>query len=174
MEMIAIGIGSNLGDRISYLREAKCQLANILQGMRCSSIYESPALLLPDSPKAWDQPFLNAVLVGQSDREPLALLRVLKEIESTLGRQKGERWAPRKIDLDLLFVGDRVMQTDDLTLPHKGIISRAFVVWPLLELLPNMVWPKDGSRTAGQTVKTIANHVKIQEHEDCKRTDIEL
>lgn len=79
--------------------------------------------------------FLNAVLKIKTNLTPLALLKHLKNIEEELGRKKTVRWGPRIIDLDILFYGDKIIDTKALKIPHPRMLERAFVLRPLLELI---------------------------------------
>ncbi len=94
-----------------------------------------------------DQPdFLNAAVEIETSLEPEPLLQLVKEVESQLGRDFGQvRHGPRVIDVDLLLLGDLVVETDRLTLPHRDVLTRRFVLVPLLELDPDLALP-DGRR----------------------------
>lgn len=131
MTLVAIALGSNLGDRESNLQAAVRLLAERgIQPIRTSSTWET-------APIPADQPaFLNAAVAAETDAEPLAVLRVLKDIEAAMGRRSERRWGPRPIDLDLLVHGGATVDTPELTVPHPRIAERAFVLAPLAE-----VWP---------------------------------
>jgi 2-amino-4-hydroxy-6-hydroxymethyldihydropteridine diphosphokinase len=104
---------------------------------RCSSVYETEPV-----GEVVDQPdFLNAVVRIATALEPLELLDVCKQIERELGRLPGPRHGPRPIDVDVLLVGDAVMDAPRLRLPHPEISSRRFVLVPLLELEPGLQVP---------------------------------
>ena len=83
--------------------------------------------------------FVNACAIGQTSLTPHEVLRAVKEIEVQLGRTPGERWGPRVIDIDLLFLGDEQVETYALTVPHKEMLNRAFVVIPLAEIAGDVV-----------------------------------
>lgn len=134
---VAIGLGSNLGDRAQNLAEATARLAEgAVRNLRTSSIVESPPLGPP-------QPhYLNQVLVAVTSLAPLALLRVTQEIERSLGRSSGGvRWGPRPIDLDILAMEGLSLATDELILPHPACTERRFVLVPWCELEPDFVLP---------------------------------
>jgi len=136
-----IAFGSNLGDRLLMLRQARaCLVASPLLAppFLASGVYlTSPVDCPPGS-----EPFLNAVLEAELTGEPLALLRDLRGLEAALGRPgKSKRNAPRCIDLDLLYVGEIEMETEELVLPHPGISTRGFVLEPLAEIRPGLVLP---------------------------------
>ncbi len=101
-----------------------------------SSVYETEPVYYKEQPL-----YLNAVLSAVTELEPSDLLRFVKGIESDLGRQPSFRNAPRLIDIDILFYGDRVVQTAELTIPHPRIAERAFVLVPLAEIAPGLVHP---------------------------------
>jgi 2-amino-4-hydroxy-6-hydroxymethyldihydropteridine diphosphokinase len=102
-----------------------------------SSVYETQPMYRED--QGW---FLNCVVVVETDLEPVVLLARLAEIEEAMGRdRKGGRNAPRTIDLDILFYGDRVVSGPTLTVPHPRIAERAFVLVPLAEVRPRLVHP---------------------------------
>jgi 2-amino-4-hydroxy-6-hydroxymethyldihydropteridine diphosphokinase len=140
-----LGLGSNIGDREGHLRAAVELLRE--QGVEVeaiSSTYETEPV-----GEVLDQPdFLNAAIRIRTDLEPEALLDVCKAIEIEQGRMfGGPRHGPRPLDVDLLLLGDIEMETDRLTLPHREVTTRRFVLAPLLELDPNLTLP-DGTRLA--------------------------
>jgi 2-amino-4-hydroxy-6-hydroxymethyldihydropteridine diphosphokinase len=136
-----IAFGSNLGDRLQLLRQARtCLLASRLLAppVLTSSVYlTSPVDCPPDS-----GPFLNAVLEAELTGEPAALLGDLRLCEQGLGRlARSGRNAPRAIDLDLLYAGDCQIHTEGLILPHPRISQRRFVLAPLAEIRPDLILP---------------------------------
>jgi 2-amino-4-hydroxy-6-hydroxymethyldihydropteridine diphosphokinase len=142
-----LGLGSNVGDRESHLRRAIEELrARGVAVDALSSLYETEPV-----GEILDQPdFLNAAVRVTTALDPEGLLDVCKAIEAERGRDlEGPRHGPRPIDIDLLLLGDIEMSTDRLTLPHREVTSRRFVLEPLLELDPDLRLP-DGTelRTA--------------------------
>ncbi len=134
---VAIGLGSNRGDRLHFLTQAFDRLrADLLDEAVCSSVYETPA---------WGgiatQAFYNAVAVGICDWKPPAILNLLKDIEKDLGRREGPRYGDREIDLDLLVHGTGRWEADGLTVPHPGLPERQFVLAPLAEVWPDWTHP---------------------------------
>jgi 2-amino-4-hydroxy-6-hydroxymethyldihydropteridine diphosphokinase len=111
---------------------------------RCSSVYETEPV--GDMPEQRD--FLNAVVQIRTDLEPLDLLSACKRIEHDLGRRPGPRHGPRSIDIDVLLVGDAVLDTDRLRLPHPEVTARRFALVPLLELEPGLELPGGGPLAA--------------------------
>ncbi|MCS7167306.1 MAG: 2-amino-4-hydroxy-6-hydroxymethyldihydropteridine diphosphokinase [Gemmatales bacterium] len=140
MSVIAyIALGSNLGDRQAHLDAALTQLRQTpgLRVLAVSRYWETdPVGGPPGQPR-----YLNAVCAVETDLSPQELHRELLRIESSQGRQRGERNAPRTLDLDLLLYGDEILQTAELTVPHPRLHQRAFVLGPLAELAPTLVHP---------------------------------
>jgi 2-amino-4-hydroxy-6-hydroxymethyldihydropteridine diphosphokinase len=134
---IYLGLGSNLGDRMGNLKSAVEKLSKKVTINKISSVYETEPLYNTEQPM-----FLNAVIKGVTSLAPPELLSLVKGIESALGRQTGFRNGPRIIDIDILFYGDRIIQTEELTVPHPRITERAFVLVPLAEIAPKLVHPQ--------------------------------
>jgi 2-amino-4-hydroxy-6-hydroxymethyldihydropteridine diphosphokinase len=153
---VAIGLGSNLGDRMAYIRQAIERLAqDCLEEIQVSSIYQSEPWGLKEQP-----PFLNAVAVGISEWKPAALVNYLKTTEVELGRKKTIHLGPREIDLDLLLCGDEVLADPASTVPHRGIIERDFVLIPLCEVWPDAVHP-----LSKKTIRELLNEFQSKEPE---------
>ncbi|MDQ3721327.1 MAG: 2-amino-4-hydroxy-6-hydroxymethyldihydropteridine diphosphokinase [Actinomycetota bacterium] len=127
-----LGLGSNEGDRLANLRAARECLAERLEVVGASSIYETA----PQG-EVHDQPdFLNAVLAIETELGPLELLDLCKEVERGLGRTPGAtRHGPRPIDVDVLLLEKTTLQTERMTLPHPELGARRFVLEPLLEVM---------------------------------------
>ncbi len=135
---VFLGIGTNLGDRERNLQEAHAALSQRLEILKESSIYQTAPWGYLDQPA-----FLNQVIKAGTDLSSLNLLDFLKQIEKQLGRQANFRYGPRLIDLDLLFYGNRIIQTPRLQVPHPRIVERAFVLVPLAEIAPDFVHPQN-------------------------------
>jgi len=133
---IYLALGSNLGDRMGNLASAVERLSEKITIKKVSSVYETEPVYYKEQPL-----YLNAVLSAITELEPSDLLLFVKSIESDLGRQPSFRNAPRLIDIDILFYGDRVVQTAELTIPHPSVEERAFVLVPLAEIAPELVHP---------------------------------
>jgi 2-amino-4-hydroxy-6-hydroxymethyldihydropteridine diphosphokinase len=146
----ALGLGANVGDALETLTAAVYALDDI-DGVAVedvSGVYRTPPWPSPPDPRAVPQDdYLNLVVVGVTSLEPLALLEETMLIEAAFGRDRSRevRWGPRPLDIDLLLVGETVLDTERLTLPHPRITERAFVLIPLLEVLPGASLP-DGTR----------------------------
>jgi 2-amino-4-hydroxy-6-hydroxymethyldihydropteridine diphosphokinase len=140
-----LGLGSNVGDRVSHLQAAITGLREHgVEVEAASSTYETEPV-----GEVLDQPdFLNAAVRIRTVLEPEELLDLCKAIEVEQGRMLGgQRHGPRPLDVDLLLLGDIELSTERLTLPHPQVTSRRFVLAPLLELDPGLALP-DGTRLA--------------------------
>jgi len=133
-----ICIGSNLGDRLGYIREAirRIEQSKEIKISKTSSVYETQPTEYKDQP--W---FLNIVLELETMLKPLNLLELLLHIESQIGRKKTRRYGPRNIDLDILLYDDLLVSSDKLTLPHPRMHERRFVLVPLAEIAPQVIHP---------------------------------
>jgi 2-amino-4-hydroxy-6-hydroxymethyldihydropteridine diphosphokinase len=135
-----LGLGANLGDRLVTLQRAIDLLAAEpgIDVQRTSRIWETDPVGGPEQPH-----FLNVVAEIETTLEPLDLLEAVNRVEASLGRTRDIRWGPRTIDIDILLMDGLTMHDDRLTIPHSRMTERAFVVMPLLELLPNPILPND-------------------------------
>ena len=140
-ETVAIGLGANLGDARATLAWAVQQLAAHpdVQLQRVSSLYRTRPV------EAEGPDYLNAVALLTTSLDPLALLGLLQNPEQQAGRARPYRHAARTLDLDLLLFGQRVLNTDHLTLPHPRLHQRRFVLEPLAEIAPDLQVPSKGS-----------------------------
>ena len=130
MNIIYIQLGSNMGNRKSYIEKSMQQIEQEIGNIICSSkIYES-------SP--WgvsiQNHFLNSVIKIESELSSSILLKKLQEIENNLGRVRKEKWGERSIDLDILFYNSEIINTENLKVPHPYIQDRKFVLVPLSEI----------------------------------------
>jgi 2-amino-4-hydroxy-6-hydroxymethyldihydropteridine diphosphokinase len=136
MATVYLGLGSNLGDRKQNLSQALGLLSTHVMIEKASSVYETEPVGYKDQPL-----FLNAVCRISTELNPKQLLRLAKKIEAKLGRKPGFPNAPRLIDIDILFYGDEVFSSPELTVPHRRLAERAFVLVPLAEIAPNLIHP---------------------------------
>lgn len=128
-----IALGSNLEDPVQQVRQAIQELRQLpsSQFVTASSLYRSAPMGPSDQPD-----YINAVVAVDTELSPHALLDALQMIEQTHGRQRGpERWGPRTLDLDVLLYGEQYIDDERLTVPHRGIAERAFVLYPLQEIV---------------------------------------
>jgi 2-amino-4-hydroxy-6-hydroxymethyldihydropteridine diphosphokinase len=136
-----VALGSNLGERLANLRNARKEIAAMngtLPPLRCSAIYETEPV---DCEKGAAK-FYNAVMEFGYAGQPVELRRELAAIERILGRPAAhERNVSRPIDLDLLYCGEMIVETAELRLPHPRIVDREFVLRPLADIRPDLVLP---------------------------------
>lgn len=138
---VFLGLGSNLGNRAFYLREAISALEGAAIEIKAKSrIYETEPWGGIDQPLFWNQ-----VVEIETALEPLELLHVCQEIELRLGRERKVHWGSRTIDIDLLIYDNRVSETAELRLPHPYLEERAFVLAPLREIAPKLILPSGRS-----------------------------
>lgn len=148
-QIAAIALGSNLdssaGDRAANLNLAIEQLRSLGDVMSVSSFFNTAPVGYLDQPR-----FLNAAVLLETELEPLELLNKLLSIEREMGRDRSKTVAkgPRVLDLDLILLGDLVMQTEALTLPHPAMRDRQFVLEPLAKIAPSMIDPVTGKTIA--------------------------
>ncbi len=138
MNPIFVGLGSNRGDRLAFLRSAVRELGRLNNTalVHYSSVYETEPVGKKD--QAY---FLNAVVEMSSDFSVTDLQSECRKIETALGRTKTERWGPREIDLDLLYYGSELHVSEDLVVPHPERTNRRFVLVGLHELAPDFLDP---------------------------------
>jgi 2-amino-4-hydroxy-6-hydroxymethyldihydropteridine diphosphokinase len=127
-----LGLGSNMGDRRRYLREAVESFSGVVA---VSQVYETEPVGGPGG----QPPYLNCVVELSTTLTPRQLLGICHRLESAAGRVRGERWGPRTLDVDVLLVGDLTVNEPDLVIPHQRMWERRFVLVPLAELAPELV-----------------------------------
>jgi len=140
-----LGLGANLGDRRATLRAAVAALGDVVA---VSPVYETDPVGGPPGQPA----YLNLVVELDTDRSPRELLEEARRLEATAGRVREERWGPRTLDVDVLLVGDLVVDEPDLVVPHPRMAERAFVLVPLADLAPELVPERREARDA-ETVR---------------------
>lgn len=133
-----LSIGSNVGDRSEYIKEAIRLLheEKEVKVLQTSSLYETAPIGYIDQPQ-----FLNAVILVNTGLSAVELLNVCQEIEWKLGRKREIRWGPRTLDLDILLYNHENIETERLSVPHPRMVGRAFVLVPLLEINPTIMLP---------------------------------
>jgi 2-amino-4-hydroxy-6-hydroxymethyldihydropteridine diphosphokinase len=151
-----VGLGSNLGDRAAYLLLGLSALSRLPKThlLRLSPVYETDPVGPPQPP------YLNMVAELETELSPKGLLAEMLRIEKALGRERRERWGPRTLDLDLLLYGDLVLEEEGLSVPHPRLHERAFVLVPLLDLLPEGRHPLLGQSFAELLASLDASSVR--------------
>jgi 2-amino-4-hydroxy-6-hydroxymethyldihydropteridine diphosphokinase len=139
MAVTYLGLGSNLDDPRTNLGRALSHLRVLGEVDGVSRVYRSEPVGLRDQPE-----FLNVVVRLRTELAPDALLDAVKDIERSMGRAPSVRFGPRRIDIDLLFYDDLVLESSRLTVPHPRMMDRAFVLRPLAELDPSLRDPRSG------------------------------
>lgn len=137
-----LGLGGNLGDPLDCLRRARRAIGEIagVREIAFSSLYRSAPMGPVDQPE-----FVNAVMAVATSLAPLDLLAQLHAVEVAFGRVRlGERWGPRTLDLDILLYGREILNDERLVVPHPGLAEREFVLYPLLEIAPDLKIPGRG------------------------------
>lgn len=126
-----LGLGSNLGDRQAHLDAAVERIPDVV---RVSSYWETAPVGGPEQ-----GPFLNCVVQLATDRTARQLLSVCREREEYAERLRQERWGPRSLDVDVLWIDNEIVDQHDLVVPHPRMFDRAFVLVPLAELAPDLI-----------------------------------
>jgi 2-amino-4-hydroxy-6-hydroxymethyldihydropteridine diphosphokinase len=138
LAQVYLSLGSNLGDRLQYLKKATAKIgeSDSIVVRKISAVYETDPVGNPDQPR-----FFNLVALIETDLKPLRLLDYLLDIEQKLGRERTEKWGSRTIDIDILLYDERIINSDRLTLPHPRMHKRRFVLVPLAQIHPNFFHP---------------------------------
>lgn len=150
--LVAIALGSNLGDRKANLEFGRERLRTLLTDDRASSSYETEPVGVPGP-----QPlFLNAAVVGRTELSARALLEKLLEIEQQAGRTRPSPGAARTLDLDLILCGGEIVNEADLVVPHPRFRERRFVLEPIAEIAPDLKDPVTG-KTIRELLQKLVN-----------------
>lgn len=129
-----LGLGSNLGDRVRLLRDAVDSLAGVVA---VSPVYETDPVGGPGG----QGPYLNLVVVLETDLTPRQLLGVCHRLETAGERVRAERWGPRTLDIDVLWIDGTTVDEPDLQVPHPRMFDRRFVMVPLADVAPDVLPP---------------------------------
>ncbi|MEX8546178.1 MAG: 2-amino-4-hydroxy-6-hydroxymethyldihydropteridine diphosphokinase [Mucilaginibacter sp.] len=137
MQTVYLLLGSNLGDRNTYIKEASVLLAQLVgKIIRRSGIYETQSWGVENLPD-----YLNQVLEMETELSPEDILKKTQQIEEKLLRERTNKWQSRTIDIDILFYGSAIINTNQLKIPHPEIQNRLFTLVPLNELVPDYIHP---------------------------------
>lgn len=154
MTLAYIAIGSNLSAPLEQVNAAIQALADIPQSriVAVSSFYRTPPLGPQDQPD-----YLNAAVALETALDAESLLDNTQRIELQQGRErKAERWGPRTLDLDIMLFGDAIIRTGRLTVPHYDMKNRGFMLWPLIEIAPQLTFP------TGESLKAVLEHLNAE------------
>jgi len=143
MSLVYLGLGTNLGDRFSNLKNAISAMAAWGHVLAVSKVYETAPVGITDQPA-----FLNMAIKIETKLEPLPLLKVLKDLEKDLGRTEAVRWGPRLIDIDILLYEQRHVQDATLEVPHPRLVERRFALAPLADVGAEVIHPTTGKSIA--------------------------
>ncbi len=150
-------LGTNLGDRLTYLQQAKQLIVSTTGSFVTeSSIYETTAWGLTNQPS-----FYNQVLVIETTLQPEILMQFFLNIEAQMGRVRTVKFGPRTIDIDILLIDDLINQTELLQLPHPALPQRKFALMPLAEVAPNLVHPVE-KKTISKLLQACTDTLDVQ------------
>ncbi len=151
-----LGLGSNLGDREGFLRQAAALLAaeGDITVKKVSSIYETEPVGFTDQGA-----FLNAVAIVETELSVVELLNKCLAVEQNLQRVRDMRWGPRTIDIDILLFGEQTIDDPQLTVPHPRLGERLFVLIPLHEVAPDVAF---GGKTVADYIAQLTGQAGIQ------------
>jgi 2-amino-4-hydroxy-6-hydroxymethyldihydropteridine diphosphokinase len=161
-EIVILGFGSNLGNRYANLKNALkiVSLHHNINLLKLSDFYET---------QPWgyfeQKNFINFAAAFWTNLHPLILLKFIKHTEIILGRNNFQKWMPRKIDIDILFYGNKIFKFNKLIIPHPLIQFRNFVLFPLMDLIPDFVHP-----VLNKKIKFLFNH----SGDSCKIKKVDL
>lgn len=158
MNDVFLGLGSNLGDRLQNLRFAREALRELGEVTATSPIYLTAPVYYVDQDS-----FLNCVIRLSTPLPPQNLLARLRMIEASLRRERTIPNGPRTIDLDILFFGNQILSTPELTVPHSRLAERAFVLIPLAEIAPTFVHPVL-QRTVQDLLSSLPERTAVEFH----------
>lgn len=160
-----LSLGSNLGDRLKFLRKAVTALNQNknIQILKISNTHETE----PYGKK--DQPFfLNICVKGKTTLSPQELFKICRDTEIKLGRIAGEKWGPRIIDIDILFYGNKTINSPDLVIPHPDLHRRRFVLVPLIQIDSDLIHPVF-KKTAADLLNECKDNSIVQIVKDSKK-----
>jgi 2-amino-4-hydroxy-6-hydroxymethyldihydropteridine diphosphokinase len=146
---VFLGLGSNQGNRESYLNSAREKLTAIdgVKMIRASSERVTAPYGLVDQPE-----FLNQIVEIETHLSPAEMLTQINIIENQEGRIRNEKWGKRTLDIDILFWGNEIIEQENLTIPHQDLHNREFILASMMELEPDLIHPK-----LGKTIKELYN-----------------
>ena len=160
MQEVILLLGSNIGNRSSYLGKAVSALEQeVGKLVLVSSIYETASW--GDEAQA---PYLNQAVCLLSTLPPEGILKVILRIEEGLDRKRTAKWEPRTIDIDILFYGNEIIETDELRVPHIHLPSRRFGLVPLNEIRPDLRHPRLNKRVS-ELLKECQDNLEVKVYE---------
>lgn len=157
-DRVFLGLGSNLGDRLSFLASAVQETTSLPNTnlFACSSVYQTEPIGFREQGS-----FLNLVVELSTTFDPVDFLHQIQKIEHELGRVRDKRWGPRTIDIDILFWGEAQFSTPDLRIPHPEAANRRFVLAPLNEIAPDFQAPP-AFQTVSELLANTVDHARVE------------
>lgn len=156
MNEVYLQLGSNIGDRLDNLDQSiKIITERIGNVLEKSSVYESTPWGVENQ-----RNFLNQVLFVKSNFDPYTILDLVLQIEKDMGRIRIEKWGERIIDIDILFIDDLIIESENLCIPHEFIAKRKFVLQPMCEIAPGFIHPKL-NKTISQLLEECIDDEKV-------------
>jgi 2-amino-4-hydroxy-6-hydroxymethyldihydropteridine diphosphokinase len=162
MSKVYLSLGSNIGDRLAYIKNALKEIKHLknTKVLKSSSIYQT---------EPWgykkQESFLNLIISIETGKSPLNLIEDLKEIEYRCGRQLRDKWLEREIDIDILFFEDYILKSEQLEIPHPQIQDRRFVLVPLNEIEPGLIHPVF-NKSVKELLEITKDKSKVIKHKD--------
>lgn len=156
MNEVYLQLGSNIGDRLDNLEQSiKIITERIGNVLEKSSVYESTPWGVENQ-----RNFLNQVIFVKSNFDPYTILDLVLQIEKDMGRIRIEKWGERIIDIDILFIDDLIIESENLCIPHEFIAKRKFVLQPMCEIAPGFIHPKL-NKTISQLLEECIDDEKV-------------
>ena len=156
MNEVYLQLGSNIGDRLDNLDQSiKIITERIGNVLEKSSVYESTPWGVENQ-----RNFLNQVIFVKSNFDPYTILDLVLQIEKDMGRIRIEKWGERIIDIDILFIDDFIIESENLCIPHEFIAKRKFVLQPMCEIAPGFIHPKL-NKTISQLLEECIDEEKV-------------
>ena len=156
MNEVYLQLGSNIGDRLDNLDQSiKIITERIGNVLEKSSVYESTPWGVENQ-----RNFLNQVIFVKSNFDPYTILDLVLQIEKDMGRIRIEKWGERIIDIDILFIDDLIIESENLCIPHEFIAKRKFVLQPMCEIAPVFIHPKL-NKTISQLLEECIDEEKV-------------
>ena len=156
MNEVYLQLGSNIGDRLDNLDQSiKIITERIGNVLEKSSVYESTPWGVENQ-----RNFLNQVIFVKSNFDPYTILDLVLQIEKDMGRIRIEKWGERIIDIDILFIDDFIIESENLCVPHEFIAKRKFVLQPMCEIAPGFIHPKL-NKTISQLLEECIDDEKV-------------
>ncbi|MEM7106012.1 MAG: 2-amino-4-hydroxy-6-hydroxymethyldihydropteridine diphosphokinase [Bacteroidota bacterium] len=161
--ILYLHIGSNEGNRHDFLAFARSEISQLIgEIVRCSGIYETKAWGVEHQPD-----FLNQALKIYTELTPGKILEIIHKIENRSGRKRTMRWSSRTLDIDILFFNDSIIESNDLTIPHKMLHERNFALVPMAEIAGSLMHPVK-EKTIDQLLEECRDKLEVTKVESRK------